>query len=1738
MELNKKYFRIIISLIILIFVYGCDGFETCYERDDFSSNSEYDTFIVESSTPDCSYDQSKSIAENESEGKSSQTMINCLKQTKLSEVTDNLEGYYYKDTTNSNTEVAINEISCEYMDPTAQDGTIANKYTIVTKTSTEDGKTTETDVTTEAKPGIFLECINNCSQTCNASSLFDENGTNISESSSVSGLWTKGNLKSDSSYVGIKLDKDTYVSISVTGQIDLKGIKESSTISLNKIFTDNIVFNLPLDGNPITNFSIYTLKSGISSANNVDSLLNISYMDLKVIDTSLNVADNIEYYSEPDYSKVKCNYEISSSRDTASCSFDYNDSGNDNESLSNVEGYYNNNYITHVFPNGDFYMYSNNFLDGINLENSAGSSTTGTNNSNLKVTSAGIKLFDDTENSGYIFSENSSTSSTVITNCNKDNNICTFSFNIKKPSKIAVKYTKSGNNIPENCEYIFEESLLNTSSGYIQKDNYQNVSGKAELKNKGNNWVVVKDESDVEVTFNEFSTIDTETETRINFKVNKQCSDGILVKIIPLKEFKINKTGILFFSTPQSMNQSTSGAVIPNTKNNDTIKYRIINPKALAIEYNKNTNPSNIRKKFYETTGSSLVFESKTVSSVDAATATGDYFVRSGQIIRFDYTTFFTFNNDITKLNTLSNNSNLQHLVGLNVFIKEKRPLFCYGTAEEEVSIEKFCSSQIDGKYETIKTKIIEYNDDTTTISEGKDSNVCYVPVDQCKVPAKLVEEGDETKVEETEKVNDILLMTTYNELDYNASGCIRDENKPLVLVVENIYDLWDKVYTDYKYINSFTGDIQELKDSNGNSTGMKIYKADCLPKYEELIRAIYKRTTDCAKVINGTNPGYEIYYDNNGYKVLRNGDKANKEDNLPEEISGDIGIIEINEIIDFLKAFFKTEEISTGSSSEGSSMYKSNFYYYKKPDKETELVSQCYDISNLATSLNYINEKVSENDSQRIITLGAKKLTAFDSSYREGLMKDFMLQTTNETNNGGNYEERVYKEAFYPEQNSFLRILILKNISEENINNLVKFTTEMKKEETSSSPIFQIKMEKKTSYKNGEQLAVFIGCNSEYSNYKGDLAIDESNVIPIVYYKNGILDKEKSLGYFDSSGRLIDKNTESVGISFSNYTEDGGYLKKIADHDLCKDNEQEEIFYFKIIDVDKDPGNNANNYKITIRATNASKNTLITYFRDFINYILSLIDGSKISLKTRDNSIVTCQKNKNENLCVIYDENHPDDNGSYCGIGDSNCYALCESVNNGQDSFSCKTVSDGKGFVKNIYLNFINDPLFQFIAKISLALAITLYGFGYFFGLSHFTQAEIITKLIRFSMIYFLISPAGWNFFDNFVVKFFKDGIDSILFLVASSFELETDSELSLAIKNGNYTDKSVLFTTCFSNLELIFSPPVFNKIMGLAFSSWYGLIYLYLVLMTIINYIVGVFTAIILYITSQIYMSLVFCFFPLVLLFMFFERTKKTFDNWLGQLIGFAGQQIFLVMTLSFFNIIIYNYIKSVFSYRVCWLPLLNLKLGGFPLFMIQWWKIPSSSATRGVLNTIDENMPSFYSIMSFYIVGILMSKFITGATELGSSIFGGMNISSGFAGKISETINRGVGFADQGMKNIGDTFAKGMARRLGGKGIEDYKERREKETKERREYEQGLQQKADKHMKENSKAKVGSKEYEKEREEFLKDQRMQDIKNEKSPYSEKYKSYNSKHSNESEEGNMENFMKKMGWIKERKD
>ena len=184
-----------------------------------------------------------------------------------------------------------------------------------------------------------------------------------------------------------------------------------------------------------------------------------------------------------------------------------------------------------------------------------------------------------------------------------------------------------------------------------------------------------------------------------------------------------------------------------------------------------------------------------------------------------------------------------------------------------------------------------------------------------------------------------------------------------------------------------------------------------------------------------------------------------------------------------------------------------------------------------------------------------------------------------------------------------------------------------------------------------------------------------------------------------------------------------------------------------------------------------------------------------------------------------------------------------------------------------------------------------------------------------------------------------------------------------------------------------------------------------------------------------------------------MFFKKTEKTFDNWLGLLIGFAGQLIFLVMTLSFFNLLIYNFIRNTFSYTVCWLPLINMNLGGIPLAAIQFWKIPGTTLSSTGLNTGNEAMPSFYSIITFYMVGVLMGKFITEMVSVGSGIFGGMSIKGQMASKITGGIETAGNFVKNQMKNTGKNFYKNMANRLGGSQIKEFGESQKKQLKERR-------------------------------------------------------------------------------------
>ena len=601
---------------------------------------------------------------------------------------------------------------------------------------------------------------------------------------------------------------------------------------------------------------------------------------------------------------------------------------------------------------------------------------------------------------------------------------------------------------------------------------------------------------------------------------------------------------------------------------------------------------------------------------------------------------------------------------------------------------------------------------------------------------------------------------------------------------------------------------------------------------------------------------------------------------------------------------------------------------------------------------------------------------------------------------------------------------------------------------------------DKKTS---GENLAVFVGpADNLYDiNEKGNLCIanggqdckeeSDNNIFWLVGYdslkaQNGKLNlRENNPFKFDVNGQLVKVNGNSSIIKANDVVNDNMVSQ------YSSTNGYNLAFFFKILDEDGDDSNNSGFYtiKITELSDGAMEDIMQNWFERrqalndssvnfkleepvsvvnlLFNSILGIMDGESYGVRSdKKRCDKTLAKLKeDEEICFIHGYDKNDSlNGKSCGtdgidgysgstdITEKYCLQSCDQIGINEIDTRCNIVYNNGGLLKLLYVNIIQNTLYQFIVKLALVLMLTLYGFGYFLGLSEFNQKEIMTRILRACFIYALISNTGWALYDKFVVSFFKQGIDSLLFLIASSFEVSDTNYIEQAVLQNDYSVKMLLFSSTFTNIKMLFSEAVLYKILGLIFSGWLGILYAYLVLTGLITYIVGMFNAIALYLMAQMFMSITLSIGPMIFLLMFFERTKGSFDNWLSILIGFALQEIFIIITVSFFNNLISSIIKTVFAYPVCILPILDINLLGVPLSILQFWKVPGTGFSGNILDLQNQAGPSFYSILLFYIVANLSNKFVTEMADLGNDIGDGIkatDIASGVTNAISTAGNK---------------------------------------------------------------------------------------------------------------------------------
>ena len=444
---------------------------------------------------------------------------------------------------------------------------------------------------------------------------------------------------------------------------------------------------------------------------------------------------------------------------------------------------------------------------------------------------------------------------------------------------------------------------------------------------------------------------------------------------------------------------------------------------------------------------------------------------------------------------------------------------------------------------------------------------------------------------------------------------------------------------------------------------------------------------------------------------------------------------------------------------------------------------------------------------------------------------------------------------------------------------------------------------------------------------------------------------------------------------------------------------------------------NNHGSYFVKVKVKNAIDDNATSIIKSVITPIIEVMDGDIKNCNTTGAAIGSDGMKTETNI----------DNatiGTICTLEDfenDRC--------NGE--FYCKAAEVGQA--ERIYKLLIADKRYKAIVTMSLVLMVTFYGLTFLMGVSELNHAELVNRIIKIGLIYLFIGEAGWHWFDTFVVKFFKEGTDYLAFLMASSFD--TTGEINTAIADRNYYDKSILFKSVDTVFNMFFSDAVLKKLSALLFASIFGWAYLLIIIYGFGLYVLAVANAVLLYLTAQVFISILFTLGPIFFLFTLFDKTKEMFDNWLKQLIGFSLQQIFLLTTLAFFNMMMYEVIKMSLGYKICWEEIWTITVI-VRISLLSWWNIaslPPRTNSHSEVGNIGnpEGIPSLFTILFIWIIASLMNKFIGFMTELASQISGGLS---------AQSLGAGVMDAASGLKKSLGGKAEELAKKYGvTKGVQ---------------------------------------------------------------------------------------------------
>ncbi len=299
--------------------------------------------------------------------------------------------------------------------------------------------------------------------------------------------------------------------------------------------------------------------------------------------------------------------------------------------------------------------------------------------------------------------------------------------------------------------------------------------------------------------------------------------------------------------------------------------------------------------------------------------------------------------------------------------------------------------------------------------------------------------------------------------------------------------------------------------------------------------------------------------------------------------------------------------------------------------------------------------------------------------------------------------------------------------------------------------------------------------------------------------------------------------------------------------------------------------------------------------------------------------------------------------------------------------------VRDG-GVIKSMYNGLTGRQALRGIQAL-LILYISISAILFLLGTIKAPAFDICIRLVKFGIVIQLLSPQGFDFFNNYLFRGIYQGTQYLISVVSGHA--------------GSGTDFKFLDNT----LGIMLTKETWMKILSFLFSGPVSFICMIIIIMAFWKFLEAMFTGIVMYFLSILAVSFLIAVCPIFICAILFQRTKPLFEGWMKAIINYALQPVFFFAIVAILNEAQVYFLHALTDFSACHKCVIQIDLKIFKMCLFTFLmplgstsvfmsgdKVPDPEVYDTALDIGYFGLPiAGVFVFLFYIVSHVMERFV---------------------------------------------------------------------------------------------------------------------------------------------------------------